>query len=325
MAPSWKTAYRSFYYATAAEPDDIVLDPQSTAILVIDVQNTYVAPKDDPDENARWQPFFDRMRRTVIPNTQKLIADARARGVEVIYARIACLKEDGRDRSLSQKKPGFNYLLLPKEREDAQVVPELAPWPDDIVVTKTTDSCLTGTNLRLVLANMAIRTVVCAGIFTDQCVSSTVRSLADESFDVVVVDDCCAAATMALHAQELETINMIYCHVVQLEDVLGFYGGAAAEADEQSAAEPLAAAASLAWGPLEFPSARKAAVKAAFEEACAGMARLELRAAHALVFSPEERKEFDFDSFDTDLQATCEGCKQDMSWADVERFLEENL
>ena len=45
---------------------------------------------------------------------EKIVADARTRGVEVIYARIACLKEDGRDRSLSQKKPGFNYLLLPK-------------------------------------------------------------------------------------------------------------------------------------------------------------------------------------------------------------------
>jgi nicotinamidase-related amidase len=43
-----------------------------------------------------------------------------------------------------------------------------------------------------------------------------------ESFNVVVVDDCCAAATMALHAKELEIINMIYCHVASLEEVLGF-------------------------------------------------------------------------------------------------------
>jgi nicotinamidase-related amidase len=37
-----------------------------------------------------------------------------------------------------------------------------------------------------------------------------VRSLADESFNVVVVEDCCAAATMHLHRHELEVINMIY-------------------------------------------------------------------------------------------------------------------
>jgi nicotinamidase-related amidase len=218
----WKTAYRSFYYADAPPPDDIVLPAAESALLVIDIQNTYLEPKSDPREAARWAPFLARMHGTVIPNTARLIAECRARGVEVIFARIACLKNDGRDRSLSQKKPGFNYLLMPKDRADGQIVDALAPRGDEIVVTKTTDSALTGTNLRLILSNMGIRNVIVAGIFTDQCVSSSVRSLADESFNVVVVEDCCAAATDALHRRELEIINMIYCHVVQLEDVAGF-------------------------------------------------------------------------------------------------------
>jgi nicotinamidase-related amidase len=220
---NWKTAYRSFYYAKAEEPDDIVLDPGETALLVIDIQNTYLETKPDSDENARWQPFFTRMNNIVIPNTASLIADARQRGLEVIFARIACLTQDGRDRSLSQKKPGFNYLLLPKDREDSQLVPELTPQGDEGVVLKTTDSALTGTNLRLILRNMGIKNVVVAGIFTDQCVSSTVRSLADESFNVIVVDDCCAAATDQLHQHELEIINMIYCHVVQLGELTALY------------------------------------------------------------------------------------------------------
>jgi len=219
---SWKTAHRSFYYANAEEPDDIHLDPTSTALLVIDIQNTYLDEKETPEETARWQPFFDRMRDTVIPNTKKLIDECRAKGVEIIFARIACHKTDGRDRSLSQKKPGFNYLLLPKDEEDGQVVPELAPETDDIVIIKTTDSALTGTNLRLILRNMEIKDVIVAGIFTDQCVSSTVRSLADESFGVVMVEECCAAATMELHEAELRIINMIYCHVVSHEDVMSF-------------------------------------------------------------------------------------------------------
>ncbi len=216
----WKTAYRSFYYQNAEPPDDLVLPAKQTALLVIDIQNTYLEVDQDPLEAQRWAPFRERMNQTVIPNTVKLIADCRAREVEVIFARIACLTRDGRDRSLSQKKPGFNYLLLPKDREDSQVVPELTPGDDDIVVVKTTDSALTGTNLRLTLRNLGIEHVICAGIFTDQCISSTVRSLADESFAVVVVEDCCAAATEELHLNELKSINMIYCHVLQLEDVL---------------------------------------------------------------------------------------------------------
>ena len=219
----WKTAYRSFYYANAEEPADIHLDPKTTALLVIDVQSTYLEDKDTAEETARWQPFYQRMRDIVIPNNARMIAECRARGVEVIFARIACHKDDGRDRSLSQKKPGFNYLLLPKDRADSQVVPELEPQGDEIVVMKTTDSALTGTNLRMLLHNMGIEDVVVTGIFTDQCVSSSVRSLVDESFGVIVVEDCCAAATMELHHHELEIINMIYCHVVQFDEALGFF------------------------------------------------------------------------------------------------------
>jgi nicotinamidase-related amidase len=110
--------------------------------------------------------------------------------------------------------PGWNNLLLPKDEQASQLVPELAPRGDEIVVAKTTDSALTGTNLRLILHNLGIRNVICVGIFTDQCVSSTVRSLADESFNVLVLEDCCAAGTDALHEQELAIINMIYCHVM---------------------------------------------------------------------------------------------------------------
>lgn len=220
---SWKTAYRSFYYENAEPPEDIELQPQTTALLVIDIQNTYLEVPEEDAEAARWQPFFDRMNGTVIPNTARLIADARKRGVEVIFARIACLTDDGRDRSLSQKKPGFNYLLLPKDREDSQIVDALEPRGDEITVLKTTDSALTGTNLRLILHNMGVKDVIVAGIFTDQCVSSTVRSLADESFGVVVVEDACAAATEQLHHHELEIINMIYCHVVQSGELAGFW------------------------------------------------------------------------------------------------------
>lgn len=224
---SWKIANRSFYYQLAPEPDDPDLSPATTALLVIDVQNTYLARPDraglaSEAERAHfdgWTPFHERMHGTVIPNIAKLLGLFRAKGIECLFARIACQTADGRDRSLSQKKPGFNNLLLPKDEAASQIIDALKPANDEIVVTKTTDSALTGTNLRLILSNLGIRTVVCVGIFTDQCVSSTVRSLADESFDVVVIEDCCAAATDELHRRELEIINMIYCNVMTLPDL----------------------------------------------------------------------------------------------------------
>lgn len=224
---NWKTARRSFYYQGAPEPDDPVLEKGKVALLVIDVQNTYLERPDPAtlsgEELVRyhaWAPFHERMHSLVIPNNHRLIALFRERGLDVLFARIACLTPEGRDRSLSQKKPGWNNLLLPKDEDASQIVAALQPAPGEIVVTKTTDSALTGTNLRLVLANMGITHVVCTGIFTDQCVSSTVRSLADESFDVIVLDDACAAGHQDLHVSELERLHMIYANVMNTDELI---------------------------------------------------------------------------------------------------------
>ena len=226
---SWKSDFVSLYYDGAPAPADPVLTRTDTALLVIDVQNTYLQrpnrtdlPADEQRRFDLWTPFHARMHEQVIPRTAALLAAFRARRMECLFARIACHTKDGRDRSLSQKMPGWNNLLLPKNEEPSQLVVALQPLIDEIVVTKTTDSALTGTNLRLVLTNLGIKTVVCAGIFTDQCVSSTVRSLADESFNAIVVEDCCAAASDRLHAQELAIINRIYCHVMSAQDLTGY-------------------------------------------------------------------------------------------------------
>jgi len=228
-AGSWKTAFRSIYYRHSPEPDDPRLERGKLALLVIDIQNVYLQRPDPAtlDASGRatydaWTPFHERMHETVIPTVKKLLSRFRADGHEVLFARIACQTNDGRDRSLSQKLPGWNNLLLPKNEWESQIVPEIAPQGDEIVVTKTTDSALTGTNLRLLLNNLGISHVVCCGIFTDQCVSSTVRSLADESFAVTVIEDACAAGSDELHRHELEIINMIYCHVMSGDELLGY-------------------------------------------------------------------------------------------------------
>ena len=228
---NWKSAYRSIYYDGAPEPADMKLSRSETALLVIDIQNTYLERPDraslSPDEQRRydaWTPFHERMNNQVIPTTAALLETFRANGIECLFARIACHTKDGRERSLSQKMPGWNNLLLPKDEKPSQLVEGVQPKGDEICIIKTTDSALTGSNLRLILHNIGIRNVICCGIFTDQCVSSTVRSLADESFNVIVLEDCCAAGSQELHHKELEIINMIYCHVMhstELKEMMG--------------------------------------------------------------------------------------------------------
>lgn len=208
----------SFYYKVCPSEDkELMIDKSNTALLVIDLQKVHTKLV---DTDPRWGEFSKRLFDTVLPNVKKVEKLFRQNKQDVIFARIACHLKDGRDRSLSQKKPGWNNILITLDEDDSQIIEEIAPVNDEIVVTKTTDSALTGTNLRLILNNLGIKNVVCVGIFTDQCVASTVRSLADESFNVVVLEDACAAGSMELHNAELTIINNIYAKVISTDDLI---------------------------------------------------------------------------------------------------------
>ena len=208
----------SFYYQVCpSDNTELKLEKANTALLVIDLQRVYTKLA---DKDPRWNALSKRLNETVFPNVKKIEALFRKNKQDVIFARIACHLKDGRDRSLSQKMLGWNNILITLDDDDSQIIDDIAPVNDEIVVTKTTDSALTGTNLRLILNNLGIKTVVCAGIFTDQCVASTVRSLSDESFNVVVLEDACAAGTMELHNAELTIINNIYAKVCSTDDLI---------------------------------------------------------------------------------------------------------
>ena len=214
--------YVSFYYENDTDRGTIELDPAKTALLVIDMQHHFITrPKDQPPEEARrWEPFYQAIDDYVVPNNRRLLDAFRAKGMEVCFAVIQSVTPDGRERSLDHRATGYNELLLPPGAPAAEIVPELSPLPGELVVSKTTDSALTGTPLRLWLHNMGIDTVVATGVLTDQCVSGTVRSLADESFKVWLIEDATMAATLRLRDNALEILNNIYCHVVSTQELL---------------------------------------------------------------------------------------------------------
>lgn len=219
--------YVSFYYENDHDMGTIEINPKTTALLVVDMQHVFITrpelvnpTEEEKAEAERWNPFFTKIEDVVVPNNQKLLAAFREKGMEVCFAKIQCQKKNGADRSLDQKATGYNELLLPPGTPSAEIVPELQPLEDEIVVIKTTDSVLTGSSLRLWLHNMGIDTVVVTGVLTDQCVSGTVRSLADESFKVWLIEDACMASTQQIQDNELEILNNIYCHVINTEELI---------------------------------------------------------------------------------------------------------
>lgn len=216
-----------YYEFIPTNEEKMKVDPAKTALLIVDMQNQFISRDGLDAQIARekgmfdkWEYFFDRIDEVAIPNNKKLLDFFRTNGLEVTFGRIACHHKDGRDRSPVQRRPGWNNILLPIGDPGAEMVDELKPLPDEIVVNKTTDSVLSGTNYEFLLRNMGIETVVCTGVVTDQCVASTVRSLADAGFEVILVEDACAAATQALHDAEIMIMNQIYCQVMSTEETI---------------------------------------------------------------------------------------------------------
>jgi nicotinamidase-related amidase len=219
--------FLSFYYDTVEDFPEIKVNPKKTALLIVDMQNEFILPDfgealafQAMGEWNRWVPFHDRLDDIVIPNNKKLLDFFRANKLAVTFGRIACLREDGEDRSPVQKSEGWNNMLLHADSFAAQMIEPLTPRKGEIVVNKTTDSVTTGTNYLQLLRYMGIDTVVVTGIVTDQCVASTVRGLADDGFKVICVEDACAAGDMELHNNELKIMNIIYCDVLSTEETI---------------------------------------------------------------------------------------------------------
>ncbi len=222
-----KEKYLSFYYAKQPETADPVIDPKKTALLLVDLQKEFVSREigdakklKDAGDWERWIPFYERLEQVVVPNNKKLLEFFRKNQLAVTYGRIACLREDGEDRSPVQKSDGWNGMLVYINSEGAEMVDELKPVENEIVVNKTTDSVTTGTNYLQLLQFMGIETVVVTGIVTDQCVASTVRGLADAGFKVICVEDACAAGSMELHDAELKIMSVIYCDVLSTDETI---------------------------------------------------------------------------------------------------------
>lgn len=195
-------------YASRVQP----LAAARTGLLVIDAQNWVM------DEKAR-QPrpeFYADARAVAIPNMARLIAAARAGGLEVIYTVMENFTEDGRDRSLDYKLSNF---FIAKGSPDARVIAELAPGRDEMVIPKTSSSLFNSTNFDYLARNIGLDTIIVTGFLTDQCVDHTIRDGADRGFQMICVSDACATDTRERHQAALAAFKG-YCRMETTETLL---------------------------------------------------------------------------------------------------------
>ena len=157
-----------------------------------------------------------RWARRGVATSEALIEAFRGARLEVIYTVIEDLTGDGRDRSLDYKLSNLGFA---KGSHEAQVVPELAPVPGEIVLPKTSSSVFHSTTLDYLLRNIGIEDVFVTGYLTDQCIDHAVKDGADRGYYMTCVHDACAAETEARHAAALECFAG-YCRMLPTEGVL---------------------------------------------------------------------------------------------------------
>ncbi|MEQ8816847.1 MAG: isochorismatase family cysteine hydrolase [Thalassobaculum sp.] len=205
--------------AAAGLRRDVPVEPAATALLLVDVQNLEIG-----DAIRRAHPaFVADLEARVVPNIARLVAAARATGIEVVYTVIESLTLDGRDRSLDHKLSG---ILVPKGAWEGRVIDAVAPAPNDVVLPKTSSGVFNSTSIDYVLRNLGVRHLIVVGLLTDQCVDMAVRDAADRGYYPVCVADCCSSYSTERHDGALRAFGG-YCRTVTLEEILAEIAGAA--------------------------------------------------------------------------------------------------
>jgi ureidoacrylate peracid hydrolase len=187
------------------------VDPRSTALIVIDMQNGFV---------AKGATYETPGARTMMPNLERLLAFARERTMPVIWTqsdhsapysgimlkKFPTIRED---KYLWKDQPSFElYADMPQ------------PKPGEFRVVKHKYDAFFETDLDAILRSQGIKSVIIVGTATNVCCESTARSAFFRDYGVAFPSDCNASFDDAMHQATLKTLDMFFARVMTTEELL---------------------------------------------------------------------------------------------------------
>jgi ureidoacrylate peracid hydrolase len=160
------------------------IDPQKTVLIIVDMENDFVAP---------GAPLETPAGRTMLPTLQRVLTCCRDQGVHVIYTTHAH-RRDGCDmgRFADLWPPVRNRTGLVDGELGIEIYPELAPRANEIVIKKHRYSAFYGTDLEIILRGLGVDTVVITGVTTENCCHATARDALFRDYKVVFLSDATA-------------------------------------------------------------------------------------------------------------------------------------
>lgn len=194
-------------------PHDGKLSPETTALLIIDMQRDFCEPGGYVDQMGY---SIDGIR-SIIPNIRLLREWLSAWGALVIHTREGHrpdLTDLPRLKLWRSRRMGIGIgakgplgRLLIRGEPGWEIIPELSVAPGEIVIDKPAYSAFHATDLDQVLRARGITRLILTGTTTDVCVSSTLRDAVDRGYECLTVADGCAATDRANHEAALRTIE----------------------------------------------------------------------------------------------------------------------
>lgn len=178
------------------------MSKRSEAVIVIDMLNDFVMGK-------------LRCERVdhIIPNLQKLLAEARKTGVHVVYSNDAHLKED------SELRVWGEHAM--RGTKGAEVIPELRPESTDYVFEKRTYSAFFETGLDQLLRSLGVTRLYITGIHTNICDRHTSADAFFRGYDIVILQDGVEAFDEKSHSEGLEYLRANYkAEIKTVEEVM---------------------------------------------------------------------------------------------------------
>ncbi len=180
--------------AVQAQPYDFKLDPERTALVVIDMQRDFIEP------GGFGESLGNEVSRleAIIPTVARLIALFRAKGWPIVHTREnhAADLSDCPPSKLRRGQPGLRIgdrgpmgRILVRGEPGADIITALAPLPGETVIDKPGKGMFWATPVHSLLLERGVTHLVFAGVTTEVCVQTSMREANDRGFECLLIED----------------------------------------------------------------------------------------------------------------------------------------
>jgi nicotinamidase-related amidase len=200
-----------------------VIDPKKTAMIVVDMQNDFVAV---------GAPIEAPAARAAVPKIAEALSICRSAQIRVIYT-AQVHRRDGCDMGLFDDiyPPVADRTALVDDTPGVDIYPELAPAPGEHVIKKHRYSGFFGTDLDIILREWGVDTVIISGTTTENCCHATARDALFRNYRVIFLSDATATfdypdkgfgsmPAAEVHQATLVILAASTAHVMSVKDMM---------------------------------------------------------------------------------------------------------